>query len=154
MLIGCDFLPQDTRNPPSGFHSLPGQHLGYNRESAPVQMSRDPQSPLSSPLPASAVPRLLTEPEPWVVIFFRNFRDLFRRQPPLPMSSRPAPFWPDVFVKRELPRRGLAQSALWHVFALVALYGASMAWFPPPLGQADAFRNRTITYYSVSEYLP
>src|SRR5437868_10871005 len=100
-------------------------------------MSDAPQPASSSP--ANAVPRLLTELEPWHQVFLRNLGDLFRKPPPITTTARPAPFWPDVFVHFPLPRRGLAQSALFHIFVIVALYGLNTAWAPTPV--AIALRN-------------
>ena len=46
--------------------------------------------------------------------FLRNLRDILlpRRRPPLHLSSRPAAFWPDVFVEAGWPARGFLRSAL------------------------------------------
>src|SRR5581483_1287081 len=104
----------------------------------------------------AAAPRLLTELEPWHHVFFRNLGDLlFLRGQPAPLiAARTAPFWPDVFVTRGLPTRALTQSGLGHVLVLLAIYGISTAWFSSRAGQVNAFRNASITYYNVSEYLP
>jgi TonB family protein len=115
-------------------------------------MSQDPQSVSSSP--ASVAPRLLTELEPWHRVFFRNFFDLFRSQPPVRITARPAPFWPDVFVTFPLPRRGLIQSALWHTLAAVMVYAVTVVWLAPPPARTSFFKNAQITYYSVGDYLP
>ena len=108
-------------------------------------------------LPAAREPRLLVELEPWGRVFLRNVRDLVRpRTEPLQMlTSRPAPFWPDVFVQAGIPRRPLLQSVLYHVFLIVALWGLSSTFvFRPPAVRDSFFRDQKITYYDVSEYLP
>ncbi len=119
------------------------------------QAPRDTSAP-RTPRPVRP-PRFLVELEPWPRAFLGNFRDTLRsRVPPMQMlTSRPAPFWPDVFVSMELPRRSLLQSGLYHVFIVVAVWGLSQTYTlrPRPV-QASFFRNRQITYYDVSEYLP
>src|SRR6266404_6142872 len=101
------------------------------------------------------VPRLLTEWEPGYRIFWRNLCDLFGQPgPTLPLARNAhAAFWGDVFVETPLPRRALTQSGLWHIFALVTIYGLSITWSQRITTQSP-FRNSTITYYSVAEYLP
>jgi TonB family protein len=104
-------------------------------------------------------PRLLLEITPWRRVFFRNLLDallFFRRESPLDVTSRPGAFWPDVFVNRRLPLRPFWQSALYHVFVVVVLYGLSnsVLFRPQRLSARNPFEHSTITYYSVSEYLP
>jgi hypothetical protein len=57
-------------------------------------------------------------------VFFANLGDLvlFRETPQPWLTSRPAPFWPDVFVDRPVAWRSMASSALYHVFLVVAVY--------------------------------
>ncbi|MGH9580483.1 MAG: TonB family protein [Terriglobales bacterium] len=103
------------------------------------------------------VPRLLVELEPWHRVFLDNLRDAtLRRQPvPLLLTSRPAPFWPDVFVSSKLPRRSLAQSALYHLFALTVILAFPDFWsWRPWVPVQPTFAERKLTYYEVSEYLP
>jgi TonB family protein len=89
-------------------------------------------------------------------VFFGNLLDLFRRTPPPRLSSRPAPFWPDVFVPSAFPVRAFMRSALYHIFALVVIWGATETWLhrAPAVVLNDPLEHATITYYSVSEYLP
>ena len=63
--------------------------------------------------------------EPWHKIFFRNFADLFRPEEKalLQVVSRPADFWPDVFVATPLPWRRFAQSSFTHIVVIAAFYG-------------------------------
>ncbi|HVP44002.1 MAG TPA: energy transducer TonB [Terriglobales bacterium] len=107
--------------------------------------------------PAARPPQFLVELEPWGWVFLRNLRDLFRphREPMQMLTSRPAPFWPDVFVQAGIPRRPLLQSVLYHVFIVIALWGLSNTFvFRPRVVRDSFFRDQKITYYDVSEYLP
>lgn len=87
-------------------------------------------------------------------IFLRNLADLFRREPPLLLSSRPARFWPDVFVARSLPGKAFALSTIYHAGFFAFLY---LVPFFAQLSQAPEVASptrTTLTYYNVSEYLP
>ena len=113
--------------------------------------------PVSRRPPAARPPEFLLELEPWGRVFLRNLRDLFRSRPePMQMlTSRPAPFWPDVFVQAGIPRRPLLQSVLYHVFIVIALWGLSSTFiFRPPVVRDSFFRDQKITYYDISQYLP
>ncbi len=102
-------------------------------------------------------PHLLVEWPAASRVFFGNLLDLllFRESPQPWLSSRPAPFWPDVFVHRPVAWRSMASSALYHVFLVVAIWGFTVAWLQrAPLPTRSPFDNTRITYYSVSEYLP
>ena len=79
-------------------------------------------------------PSLLVELEPWGRTFRRNLTDtLLRRRPPaLHISSRPAPFWPDVFVPRRLPWGAFAESILYHLIVFAAAWGISTLLPPSP----------------------
>src|SRR5205085_270317 len=103
-----------------------------------------------------APPRLLSEWEPLRCVVLRNLADAFRRRPaPLRLSSRPAPFWPDVFVSRRVSGRPYFISATYHAGAVAFFYLLPVLMLltsPPPIAQPSA--SRTITYYKLSEYLP
>ncbi len=94
--------------------------------------------------------RLLTELEPGHRVFFGNLADLLlsRRVPQIPITSRPAPFWHDVFVPSGAPWSSFLESMLWHVLLMVLfVWGQSRVWVPVKLfQQRDAF-HRSITYY-------
>jgi len=94
--------------------------------------------------------RLLIELEPRHRVFFRNLADLLlsRRVPQIPITSRPAPFWHDVFVPSGAPWSSFLESMLWHVLLMVLfVWGQSRVWVPVKLfQQRDAF-HRSITYY-------
>ncbi|MBZ5648613.1 MAG: TonB family protein [Acidobacteriia bacterium] len=120
-----------------------------------MQAPRDTSAP-RTPRPVRP-PQFLIELEPWHRGFLRNLRDTVRpRVEPMQMlTSRPEPFWPDVFVSMEIPRRPLLQSSLYHVFIVIALWGLSHTFvFRTRPVQNSFFHNQRITYYDVSEYLP
>ncbi|MGH9601470.1 MAG: hypothetical protein ACRD24_03685, partial [Terriglobales bacterium] len=102
-----------------------------------------------------SVPRLLVELEPWHRSFFNNLREFLlpQRLPPLHLTSRPAAFWTDVFVSRTPPWPSLRQSGLYHLFALTVLLTFPNLWRMRPHAES-APKQRTLTYYQVSEYLP
>ncbi|PYY12037.1 MAG: hypothetical protein DMG69_02495 [Acidobacteria bacterium] len=104
-----------------------------------------------------APPRLLVELDPAHRVFLGNLGDLlsFRRPPRVAVSSRPAPFWPDVFV----PSRSLwwpfLESMLWHVLAGAAIWalaqGLALQTHALP---RTVFNRSDVIYYTPSEYLP
>jgi TonB family protein len=118
-----------------------------NPEIAESQASPDTHPP----------PNLLVELEPWGRTFRRNLTDtLLRRQPPaVPTTSRPAPFWPDVFVPRRLPWGAFVESILYHLIVFAAAWGISTLMPPSPrVVRARRFDSSDVIYYSPSEYLP
>lgn len=106
--------------------------------------------------PAAPAPRLLVELESRHRVFLRNLGDLFRPRPVFPrISSPPGPFWQDVFVPHKLPWGRLAESAVCHVLAVAALWGASVLWLRQPhLVPQRAFDATDVVTYQASEYLP
>jgi TonB family protein len=101
--------------------------------------------------------QLQVELRPRPGVFFENLRDLVlpRGLPPLELSSAPAPFWPDVFVKRELPWNRFAQSCAYHVIAFAALIGMTRFFaLQPQVVARPAFDHAQVIYYQPSEYLP
>jgi TonB family protein len=106
--------------------------------------------------PASA-PSLLVELPSWPRVFFGNLFDLLnpRRPPQLVLQSAPAPFWPDVFVKRGLPWRRFLESGGYHLLALALLLSLSrfLALAPQPAPPAT-FNHAQVIYYQPEEYLP
>jgi TonB family protein len=118
-----------------------------NPEIAEPQASPDTHPP----------PTLLMELEPWGRTFRRNLTDtLLRRQPPaVHTTSRPAPFWPDVFVAQRLPWGAFAESIMYHLIVLGVAWGIVMLLPPSPhVAQARRFDQSDVIYYSPSEYLP
>jgi TonB family protein len=103
------------------------------------------------------VPRLLVELPSWRGVFFSNLHDVLlpRRLPPLGLRSVPAPFWPDVFVKRPLPWNRFLQSGACHVvaFALLIAFTRFFA-LQPQVVATPAFNHSQVIVYQSSEYLP
>jgi TonB family protein len=114
---------------------------------------------LSEPPVAEAIPRLLVELPSWPRVFFDNLRDLLfpSRPPHLEIKSAPAPFWPDVFVRRPLPWSGFFQSIVCHfaAFALIVAFTRFFALQPRVVAAAPrVFDHSQVIYYQASEYLP
>ncbi len=108
--------------------------------------------------PEDDVPRLLVSLPPWHRVFLHNLGDaiLPRHHAPLRLASKPAAFWPDVFVASYLPWRRFLQSAFCHV-ALIALVWAVATYWPkrPQIViEAAKFDPHDVIYYSPAEYLP
>jgi TonB family protein len=100
--------------------------------------------------------RLLVELPPWGRTFRKNLSDfLFRRKPPaVHTTSRPAPFWPDVFVTQRLPWGAFLESVLYHMIVFAVAWGVATLMPPPRRVQARRFDPKDVIYYSPSEYLP
>lgn len=113
---------------------------------------------LEEPVQQHWVPdvRLRVELPPWHRTFLDNLWDLVSPPtlPPLELTSAPAPFWPDVFVKRPLPWRRFLESAGYHGLALGLMFGASrlLALHPRPAPPSTFERAHVI--YQPPEYLP
>src|SRR5712691_11448520 len=106
-----------------------------------------------------AAPRLklLLELEPAHRVFFRNLADilLFRSPPPIATTSRPAPFWSDVFVYSGVPWWWLLGSMLWHVLAVVAVWSLSQGWaLQEHLQQRRTFHQTYVSYYTPPQSFP
>jgi TonB family protein len=113
--------------------------------------------PLDEVSDAGSVPRLLVELPSRPRVFFSNLRDLVfpRRFRRLEFHSTPAPFWPDVFVKRPLPWYGFLQSVACHALAFVLLIGFTRFFaLQPQVVAKPAFDRAQVIYYQPSEYLP
>jgi TonB family protein len=93
----------------------------------------------------------------WRRDFVDNLRDLISPQtlPRLELQSAPAPFWPDVFVKRGLPWRRFLDSGVCHLLAgaLVIAVSRLLALQPHAELKPDLDHAQAI-YYNASEYLP
>ncbi|MGB7601717.1 MAG: TonB family protein [Candidatus Sulfotelmatobacter sp.] len=101
--------------------------------------------------------RLLISPEPWPRVFAQNLADLFHAHEvsPVQVGSAPAPYWLDVFVERKLPWRRFLESGLYHILALILIWGGSR--FPalqPQITPQPAFNRADVVYYTPSDYLP
>ncbi len=104
-----------------------------------------------NPVPA---PVLLVTLEPWRRVFLQNLKELFwsERQPPLRLVSRPAPFWPDVFVVSRWPWGKFAQSMLGHVGVVAALVASAQFWPQPArLVERPVFHSSDVIVYQAAE---
>lgn len=102
-------------------------------------------------------PTLLVELPSWPRVFLSNLGDLLyaRRLPALDLQSTPAPFWPDVFVKRGLPWRRFLESGGYHILALGLLVALSrFLALHPQMVPASTFDRAQVIYYQPAEYLP
>jgi TonB family protein len=107
------------------------------------------------PTPVAA-PTLLVTLAPWHKVFLRNLGDLLwlRQKPPLLQASRPAPFWPDVFVPAPLPWTRFLQSAIGHIAVVATLGGWSQLWRERPhIMDRPVFHRSDVIYYPIAEYL-
>jgi TonB family protein len=103
------------------------------------------------------VPQLLVELPSRPRVFMDNLRDLFfpRPLPRLELQSAPAPFWPDVFVKRELPWRRFLDSGACHLIAFALFMGvAHLIALQPQAVLKRTLDHDQVIYYQASEYLP
>jgi len=119
--------------------------------------------PPASPQPSQSHPpapdlgsRLLVHWEPFWPSFLCNLADfvLLREPPPIELTSRPAAFWPDVFVHRPFPWKNFGQSGAVHAAMLLLIYFTGHLWFARQPRVADRFSHTTITYYDITESLP
>jgi TonB family protein len=129
--------------------------------SSPRTALQPPASAASTPAKASiTAPAFIIEWEPWWTSFAHNLAGVFHRQPgsePLKSHPRipPAVFWPDVFVRHGLPRRGLAISAIYHAAALSIIYALpALLLFASRMPRESPASRAPLTFYQVSEYLP
>lgn len=101
--------------------------------------------------------RLVVELPSWPRVFFGNLRDLIFPLwlPPLELSSAPAPYWADVFVKRGLPWRGFIKSGACHLIAYALLVAFTRLFaLQPQVVAKPTFDHAQVIYYQPSEYLP
>jgi hypothetical protein len=100
--------------------------------------------------------RLLLELEPAHRVFLRNLADLllFRTVAPVATTSRPAPFWRDVFVCSGVPWRWLLGSTLSHVIVIAAVLILSQWWQREPLQHQRTFYKSYVSYYTPSPSFP
>ena len=100
---------------------------------------------------------LLVELPAWHRAFFSNLRDLIkpRQFSSLDITSAPAPFWTDVFVKRGLPWGRFLQSAAYHAvaFGLLLSFSRLLELHPQPT-LSPSFDHAQVIYYQAADYLP
>jgi hypothetical protein len=111
---------------------------------------------VSAPRKAPPRIRLLIEWEPAHRVFLRNLADLvfFRSEPPIPLTARRGRFWSDVFVESGVPWRGLAQSMLWHVLAMAALWSFPKALAPQQHAERRQNFQSYVSYYTPPQSFP
>src|SRR5271169_6069476 len=123
-------------------------------DKAPGLLIADQRVQRSRPAPRL---KLLTELEPRHRVFFGNLADLLlsRRVPPVPITSRPARFWNDVFVPAGAPWSSFIESMLLHLLVIILfVWGQSRVWVSVKLfPQREAF-HRSITYYPAAPSFP
>lgn len=103
------------------------------------------------------VPRLklLIDWEPRGRVFWRNLTDLIlaRQDPPVRVTSRPARFWPDVFVPAGVPWSSFAEALLCQLLLVILfIWGQSRIWVPVKRFQGRDSFQRSITYYPPTSY--
>lgn len=101
-------------------------------------------------------PVLLRELEPWPRVFLRNFRDLFRSEPPpLELTAEPVPVGPDAFIRTGIGPRRFLESYGYHIAFIVAVYLiCTLPFFNRTVKLQSPFENTKIEYQPLSDYLP
>ncbi len=101
-------------------------------------------------------PKLLLEWDPAHRVFLGNLFDLLllRRVPRVQLVSKPARFWPDVFVPTGAPWWSFLESALWHTSVVLVLLLISQVWSPRKrIEEARVFSSR-VAYYRPNPTFP
>ncbi len=99
--------------------------------------------------------RLLIELEPRRRVFLRNLGDLLlaRQLPQIAITSRPAPFWNDVFVRSGPRWSSFFESILCHLLLLVLfVWGQSKVWVSVKLFPSRDAAHNSITYYPLPTF--
>ncbi len=130
---------------------------GMDRGPAPTSAPRSLTSNKSAHRKAAPHLRLLLELEPAHRVFFRNLADilLFRSTPPVATTSRPAPFWRDVFVYAGVPWWRFAESMLCHTIAVAVVLILSQGWEQREQPQQRrTVHTAYVTYYTPPQSFP
>jgi hypothetical protein len=101
--------------------------------------------------------QLLLPLEPAHKVFLRNLTDtlLGRSVPPLATTTRPAPFWNDVFVPSAPPWGAFMESMLWHLAVVSVLWTVAQTWVKQEQIQQQRFSERSsLTYYPPPKSFP
>ena len=118
-----------------------------------MQFQSKPLQEKPSSLPGEF--HFLVEPEPWLKIFLRNLRDVFRPAPPqVWLTSRPGEYWADALVHRPAPWMAIRQSFLLHTLFALSVYGLNVLWLARPRVIEIEVPRTTLTHYELSPYLP
>lgn len=99
--------------------------------------------------------KLLIDWEPRGRVFWRNLADLIlaRQDPPVRVTSRPARFWPDVFVPAGVPWSSFAEALLCQLLLVILfIWGQSRIWVPVKRFPGRDSFPRSITYYPPTSY--
>ena len=100
----------------------------------------------------SAAPQFLVVVPPWRETFFGGLRELlespFRRRTRLLLTSRPAAFWPDVFVERRLSPSSFGKSLLVHLFVVLMVWASDQSRLVPPaaIEPRNPLQNTVLIY--------
>jgi hypothetical protein len=125
-----------------------------------------PKTPCTSRLLSSSVSdnlrtpprlRLLLELEPAHRVFFQNLADtlLFRSTSPMLTTSKPGPFWNDVFVYSSAPWRHLVESMFCHIMVIAAALVLFQLWVrQEPPQQQKTLHKWHVSYYTPSQSFP
>ena len=99
--------------------------------------------------------KLLVDWEPRGRVFWQNLGDLVlkRQEPPVRITSRPARFWPDVFVPAGVSWSAFMEALLWQVLLVILfVWSQSRVWVPVKTFQERDSFHRSITYYPPTSY--
>jgi len=161
--------PPAVKTPPPAAATLPSVTTAFPVSTAPPTVKTAPRATTTPavmaapavrsapPVRSIAPPKLLLELEPAWQVFFGNLLDLLLppRRLPLKLTSRPAAFWPDVFVPARLPWDQFVQSMLLHTIMVAVLGLADLALLQRPQLKQDrlAFNKADVIYYLPPEYM-
>jgi hypothetical protein len=100
--------------------------------------------------------QLLTELEPAHRVFLGNLTDTILRRsvPAIPTSTKPAPFWNDVFVQSSPAWGAFLESMLWHVAVISVLLGVGQIWVKQTQIQQRKIAQQSLTYYPPRQTFP
>jgi len=131
----------------------------HDGDMAVIESLAETALPARPPSPQTTPPNLLLEHEPAHRVFLDNLIELVHppRSAPLKLTSRPARFWPDVFVPAQLPWEQFLQSMLLQLMMVATLLAILQFGIARPrLVNRDqlSFNKSNIIYYLPSEYLP
>ncbi len=102
-------------------------------------------------------PVLLSEPEPWHRVFFRNLGDLLlhREPPPVATTAVPVAVHQDYFIETGIAPVRFAESYGLHIGLVVLIYlVCTLPFFNREPKLNSPFDNTHIEYYPTSDYLP
>jgi len=109
-----------------------------------------------SPRAAEPQLRLLTELRPRREVFFENLLDKLTGRDVVRVwtTTPPGKFWPDVFIPKRFPWRGVIDSGILHICAILMLVTFTRLYFSLENQPKVRLRPQSLTDYNISEYLP